>query len=127
MSIKVVRSQGEEELSSEDIFSNKGEDRSSDAPFFTLFKAKTSDFSKFILCPYEKESVRTFCGRGGGGQIFNFLCGRLLWMASYPDDCFSLIIHFINSAVLARIILPSGARYPGYCTPLRAVTNKRSK
>jgi len=44
-----------------------------------LFGAKTSDFSKFVVCPHsswtrreEAEPVRT---SGGGAQFFAILCG----------------------------------------------------
>jgi len=43
-----------------------------------LFGAKTSDFSKFMVCPHEQGH---FADRGGG-QSFAILCGRPLWTAS---------------------------------------------
>jgi len=49
-----------------------------------LLGAKTSDFSKFMVCPHGQggiETVRTFCGQGGGDQFFVILYGRLLWTA----------------------------------------------
>jgi len=39
-----------------------------------LFGAKTSDFSKLMVCPH---------GQGRVDQFFAILCGRLLW--TVPD------------------------------------------
>jgi len=75
---------------------------------FALFGAKTSNFSKFLICPQEQEGrgvffdvsagtrrergfeqVRIFCKLGGGGSIFTILCGRLLWTTPIcPASCF---------------------------------------
>jgi len=42
---------------------------------------KTSDFSKFMLCPHGQvgERVEPMRTRGDGGQFFAILCGRPLW------------------------------------------------
>jgi len=53
-----------------------------------LFGAKTSDFSKFMVCPHGQgggdEPVRTFFGQGErGSQFFADSCGRPLWTAPY--------------------------------------------
>jgi len=46
---------------------------------------KTSEFSKFMVCPHEQgervESVGHFSDKGEGCQIFAILCIRLLWTA----------------------------------------------
>jgi len=59
-------------------------------PTSTLFGAKTSNFSKFMVCSHGQgkgrfEPVRIFCEQGGGGQYFAIFCGRLLWTA--PKEC----------------------------------------
>jgi len=41
-----------------------------------------------MVCPHGQrgegaETVRTFCGQGGGVNFFAILCGRPLWTASY--------------------------------------------
>jgi len=43
---------------------------------FVFLVQKTSDFSKFMVCPNEQGEV-------GGGQFFAILYGRLLWTAPY--------------------------------------------
>jgi len=50
-----------------------------------LLVQKTSDFSKFIVCPHGQRGL-SHCrqGEGGGGQFFAILCWRLLWTA--PND-----------------------------------------
>jgi len=48
-----------------------------------LFGAKTSDFSKFIVCPHVQGGGLSQCGHGGRGKFFTILCGRLLWTAPY--------------------------------------------
>jgi len=55
------------------------------------FGEKTSDFSKFVVCPHgqerrEVEPVRTFSGQGG--QFFAMLCRRPLWTAPKFNECF---------------------------------------
>jgi len=53
---------------------------------FTLFCAKTSDFSKFMVCPHGLggiKPVRTLFGQGRRVSIFEILCGCLLWTALY--------------------------------------------
>jgi len=48
--------------------------------------AKTSDFSKFMVCPRGQGAKGlSLCGyfaaKGRGGQFFAILCGCLLWTA----------------------------------------------
>jgi len=66
LSIKDVRNQEGGYLSSADIFLSMG--------FSKIERPqKTSNFSKFIVCPH---------GQGGMESIFcNFLCGRFSWTA----------------------------------------------
>jgi len=87
------QSGGEGELFSADILRTRGvlqgEGGSSDADMRTFWRKKTSDFSKFVVCPYGQrgrgvEPVRTFRKQGvRGGQFFAILCGRLSWTAPY--------------------------------------------
>jgi len=42
-----------------------------------LLAQKTSDFSKFMVCPHGQGGL----SQCGGSQIFAILCGRLLWTA----------------------------------------------
>jgi len=68
-------------LSSADILWTKGFLHKRTSHFLVQ---KTSDFSKFIVCPNgqgEVEPVRTFCRQRERGQSFVVWCGRLLWTA----------------------------------------------
>jgi len=56
----------------------------SDADVLIFFAQKTSDFSKFMVCPHGQggigvEPVRTFCGQGGMGSIFCDFVRTKLW------------------------------------------------
>jgi len=81
--MKDICSQEEGDLSSADIFRTRGRGvlqmRTS-----ALFWAKTSDFSKFIVCPHgqrgrEVEPVRTFFGQGGREINFLRFCENVLY------------------------------------------------
>jgi len=41
---------------------------------------KTSDFSKFVVCPHEQVEGG-LASADKGSQLFAILCGRLLWTA----------------------------------------------
>jgi len=58
---------------------------SSGANVRTFWCKKTSDFSKFMVCPLgQGERGLSQCGQWGiGGQFFPILCGCLLWTAPY--------------------------------------------
>jgi len=74
-SIKDVPSQGEERFVQCGHLADKGV-LQKQMP--TLFGAKSSDFSKFMVCPHGQGGMSQ-CEQGGGGQFFGILCGRLLW------------------------------------------------
>jgi len=38
---------------------------------------KTSEFSKFLVCPHRQERLSQ-CGQGGGGRFYAILCGHLI-------------------------------------------------
>jgi len=60
-----------------------------------ILMQKTSDFSKFMVCPHGQggrgfEPVRTFCEQGD--QFFAFMCRRPLWMAPYSNNMNRLFV-----------------------------------
>jgi len=57
-----------------------------------IFWCKTSDFSKFMVCPHAQgggrgvESVRTFCGQRGRGLFFRFFVWTFFIDGPYKKD-----------------------------------------
>jgi len=71
---------GKRGLSCADILRTRGEGVFRCGRLHFLAK-KTSDFSKFMVCPHGQRGL-SHCGQGGrGSQFFTILCGRLLWTA----------------------------------------------
>jgi len=77
LSMKDVRSQRGWGLSSADIFRTR---KVLQVRTSTLFSAKTSNFSKFMMCPQGVRGLtrQTFCIqlRGRRSRFFSILCGR---------------------------------------------------
>jgi len=75
--MKDVRSQGGGGSSSTDIFLTRGYGGSSDMDVRTFLVQKTSNFSKFMVCPHRRRLSQCghFTDKRGGGQ------GRPLWKA----------------------------------------------
>jgi len=74
--------------SSADILRTRGRG-SSDLDILHFLAQKTSDFPKFMVCPYGQggkglNQCGHFTDKEGGGEFFPILCGRLLWTVRYP-------------------------------------------
>jgi len=89
---------------------------------------KTSDFSKFMLCPHGQgfEPVRTFFGKRGRGSIF---CRRLLWTAPNSSDTNITPELIVTLALCARV--SSSISWPAkytvaQCCKLFATTSLQS-
>jgi len=82
-SIKDVRSQGFVQCGH---FADKGGGKVLQMRTSARFGTKTSDFSKFMVCPHGQGGLSQcghFSDKRGGGQFFEILCVRLLWTAPY--------------------------------------------
>jgi len=66
-------------------FANKEEEEVLQMQTFALFGAKTSDFSKFLVCSHGHGAVQPVRTRREGDQFIAILCGCLLWAA--PNSC----------------------------------------